>query len=33
VRASGIITLILGIAIWRRWPEDSLWVIGLFLGI
>ncbi len=33
VLANGIITLLLGIAIWRRWPEDSLWVIGLFVGI
>jgi uncharacterized membrane protein HdeD (DUF308 family) len=33
VLANGIITLMLGIAIWRRWPEDSLWVIGLFVGI
>src|SRR2546425_132118 len=23
----------LGVAIWRQWPESSLWVIGLFVGI
>ena len=30
---SGLITLALGIMIWRRWPYDTLWVIGLFIGI
>jgi uncharacterized membrane protein HdeD (DUF308 family) len=30
---NGVITLWLGIFIWRRWPEASLWVIGLFVGI
>jgi uncharacterized membrane protein HdeD (DUF308 family) len=29
----GVIDLILGILIWRGWPESSLWVIGLFIGI
>ena len=29
----GIISLLLGIAIWRRWPVSGLWVIGLFIGI
>lgn len=29
----GVITLALGISIWNKWPEDSLWVIGLFVGI
>jgi uncharacterized membrane protein HdeD (DUF308 family) len=33
VLANGIITAVLGIMLWRRWPEDSLWVIGLFVGI
>ena len=31
--ASGIIDLILGLMIWQGWPESSLWVIGLFVGI
>lgn len=31
--ASGIITLILGILVWARWPLSGLWVIGLFIGI
>jgi uncharacterized membrane protein HdeD (DUF308 family) len=29
----GAISLVLGIAIWIRWPWDGLWVIGLFVGI
>ncbi|HYH63466.1 MAG TPA: HdeD family acid-resistance protein [Urbifossiella sp.] len=31
--ASGLISLVLGVAIWRDWPEASLWVIGTFAGI
>jgi uncharacterized membrane protein HdeD (DUF308 family) len=30
---NGFVTLLLGISIWRQWPESSLWVIGLFIGI
>jgi uncharacterized membrane protein HdeD (DUF308 family) len=30
---NGIITLILGVMIWRRWPDDALYIVGLFLGI
>jgi uncharacterized membrane protein HdeD (DUF308 family) len=30
---SGLISLLLGIAIWRQWPLSGLWVIGLFVGI
>src|SRR5208283_459945 len=30
---NGVVSLLLGIFIWRRWPEDSLWVLGLFIGI
>jgi uncharacterized membrane protein HdeD (DUF308 family) len=29
----GIITLFLGVMIWRHWPSSSLWVIGLLVGI
>ena len=29
----GIITLILGILIWRQWPSSSVWVIGSLVGI
>jgi uncharacterized membrane protein HdeD (DUF308 family) len=30
---NGFITLFLGIVIWRHFPSDSLWIIGLFVGI
>jgi uncharacterized membrane protein HdeD (DUF308 family) len=30
---NGIITLLLGILIWRGWPGDGLWVIGTLVGI
>lgn len=30
---SGIVTLLLGLLILTSWPSDSLWVLGLFLGI
>src|SRR5499426_954041 len=30
---NGVITLLLGVMIWRRWPYSGLWVIGLFVGI
>jgi uncharacterized membrane protein HdeD (DUF308 family) len=30
---NGIVTLLLGAMIWRRWPFDGLYVVGLFLGI
>jgi uncharacterized membrane protein HdeD (DUF308 family) len=33
VLLNGLITLFLGIAIWRQWPQASLWVIGTFVGI
>jgi uncharacterized membrane protein HdeD (DUF308 family) len=29
----GVVDLVLGALILRGWPESSLWVIGLFLGI
>jgi uncharacterized membrane protein HdeD (DUF308 family) len=29
----GIITLILGVMVWRQWPSSSLWVIGTLVGI
>ncbi len=29
----GIISLLLGISIWRHWPYSGLWVIGLVIGI
>jgi len=30
---NGVIDLVLALLIWRGWPESSLWVIGLFVGI
>jgi len=30
---NGLLTLILGILIWRQWPVSGLWVLGTFLGI
>jgi len=33
VLVNGLVDLILGVLIWRGWPESSLWVIGLFIGI
>jgi uncharacterized membrane protein HdeD (DUF308 family) len=33
VLLNGVVTLLLGILIWRQWPESSMWVIGLFVGI
>ena len=29
----GIITLVLGVMIWRQWPAGSLWVIGTLAGL
>ena len=31
--SSGIVSLILGVLIWFRWPLAALWIIGLFIGI
>jgi uncharacterized membrane protein HdeD (DUF308 family) len=29
----GLVSVILGVMIWRQWPLSGLWVIGLFVGI
>lgn len=29
----GIVTLILGVLVWKQWPSSSLWVIGTLVGI
>jgi uncharacterized membrane protein HdeD (DUF308 family) len=29
----GVITLILGLMVWRHWPSGSLWVIGTLAGV
>jgi uncharacterized membrane protein HdeD (DUF308 family) len=33
VLLSGIVTLILGVMIWKQWPLSGLFVVGLFVGI
>ena len=33
VFVNGVITLLLGVAIWVGWPASGLWVLGLFVGI
>jgi uncharacterized membrane protein HdeD (DUF308 family) len=33
VLASGLLTLLLGVLIWRDWPFSGEWVIGTFVGI
>jgi uncharacterized membrane protein HdeD (DUF308 family) len=33
VLLNGLVSILLGTAIWRQWPLSGLWVIGLFVGI
>ena len=33
VLLNGVVTLVLGVLIWRQWPLSGLYVVGLFLGI
>jgi uncharacterized membrane protein HdeD (DUF308 family) len=33
VLIDGFITLILGIFIWKHFPEDAAWIIGIFIGV
>jgi uncharacterized membrane protein HdeD (DUF308 family) len=30
---NGVVTVLLGVAIWRQWPESGLWVLGTLVGI
>jgi len=30
---SGIVSLLLGILIWRQWPLSGVWAVGLLVGI
>ena len=30
---NGVVTLILGFMIWRRWPQGSLWYLGTLVGV
>ncbi|MCG6156624.1 HdeD family acid-resistance protein [Rubinisphaera margarita] len=29
----GVLSVLLGVLIWSKWPASGLWVIGLFIGI
>ena len=29
----GLVTLLLGSMIWRRWPLSSLWAVGILAGV
>lgn len=33
VLLNGVVTLLLGIIIYRQWPEASVWVLGLLIGV
>jgi uncharacterized membrane protein HdeD (DUF308 family) len=33
VLLNGLITLVLGVMIWRQLPEAAVWIIGMFVGI
>jgi uncharacterized membrane protein HdeD (DUF308 family) len=33
VRLNGVVTILLGVAIWGPWPESGLWALGLLIGI
>jgi uncharacterized membrane protein HdeD (DUF308 family) len=33
VLANGVITALLGVAIWQQWPASGLWVLGTLVGI
>jgi uncharacterized membrane protein HdeD (DUF308 family) len=33
IRIDGIVTLILGIFVWNRFPSSAQWLIGLYVGI
>jgi uncharacterized membrane protein HdeD (DUF308 family) len=30
---NGLVSIVLGMMIWNRWPASALWVIGLFVAI
>ena len=33
ILVDGVVTLILGVLIWRQWPSSSLWAIGTLAGV
>jgi uncharacterized membrane protein HdeD (DUF308 family) len=30
---TGIVSILLGVMIWRSWPVSGLWAVGILLGI
>jgi uncharacterized membrane protein HdeD (DUF308 family) len=30
---NGVVTVLLGLAIWQKWPKSGLWVVGMLVGI
>ena len=30
---NGVVTVLLGLAIWQQWPESGLWAVGMLVGI
>lgn len=33
VLLNGVVTLVLGLLVYKQWPVSGLWIIGLFVGI
>jgi uncharacterized membrane protein HdeD (DUF308 family) len=33
ILVSGILTLVLGVLIWRQWPVSGLWAVGILVGV
>jgi uncharacterized membrane protein HdeD (DUF308 family) len=33
VLGNGIVSVVLGLLIWRQWPASGLWALGMFVGI
>jgi uncharacterized membrane protein HdeD (DUF308 family) len=30
---NGIVSVLLGLMIWRNWPVSGLWAVGILLGV
>jgi uncharacterized membrane protein HdeD (DUF308 family) len=30
---NGVVTVLLGVAIWRQWPDSGLWAVGMLVGV
>ena len=33
ILASGVLTLFLGLLIWKQWPVSGLWAVGILVGV